>query len=391
MLDFIKSLNLSEELKNNEIYNLFKTDSSQLNLNFLSILQKFHKTKEFLNYYTNQDCQKPFDIFNNLFILSSKICEENEKNLFRTEIDKYLSDISKIIFLFSLIQKNNELLINLVKNIKTFLKKFYLDYPNKIIKEKLNNCFNDLMGSSQIASQRNYSRRSTKDNTISPSSMLIGHNLGKLKKYDMNPHENDFLLFQCHTPKFEEDEDEIIEVNEDQSCYNNINLENIPESIDNYHNNNSKKTIETIGSSLSFKQMKFVYDSDNIDDKRAIKKNKTLKMGANFCNPKSFFKKKSLSNKVNEDSFNNNSKNKSNHKIEKTKILAQFLNIINHLFKKGKINSQQKLSIKQLIISDSNTIIEKYTQYNISNKYLDKKFINNNITKFLLEQIKNLE
>ena len=64
MLDFIKSLNLSEELKNNEIYNLFKTDSSQLNLNFLSILQKFHKTKEFLNYYTNQDCQKPFDISN---------------------------------------------------------------------------------------------------------------------------------------------------------------------------------------------------------------------------------------------------------------------------------------------------------------------------------------
>ena len=272
MLDFIKSMNLSEDLKNNDIYNIFKTDSSELNLTFLSNLQKFHKTKEFLNYYTNQDCQNAFDIFNSLFILSSKICEENEKNLFKSEVDKYLSDISKIIFLFSLIHKNNELLTNLVKNTKKFLKKFSLENPNKIIKEKLNSCINDLMDSSQIASQRNYSRRSTKENTISPSSMLIGHNLGKLKQFDMHPHENDFLLFQCQTPKFEEDEHEIIEVNEEQSCYNNINLEDLTENLDNYYKNHSKKTIETIGSSLSFKQMKFIYDSENNDDKRAIKK-----------------------------------------------------------------------------------------------------------------------
>ena len=392
MLDFIKSINLSEDLKNNEIYNLFKTDSSQLNLNFLSNLQKFHKTNDFLNFYTNQDCQIAFNIFNNLFIISSKVCEENEKNIFKSEIDKYLSDISKIIFLLSLIQKNNELLSNLVNNTKKFLKKFYLEYPNKIIKEKLNNCINDLMNSSLIALQRNYSRRSTRENTISPSSMLIGHNFTKLKQFDINPQENDLFLFHCHTPKFEEDEDEIIEVNEEQSCYNNINLENIPENKDDYYKNYSKKTIETIGSSLSFKQMKFVYDSDNNDDKRAIKKNKTIKLGVNFFSPKIFFKKKSLSNKVNEDSVNDSeSEKKYNYNIEKNKILAQFLNIIKYLFKKNKINGEQKLAIKQLIISDSDTIIEKYIQYNISNKNFDKNNINKYIKKFLLEEIKNLK
>ena len=393
MIDFIKSINLSEDLKNDEIYNFFKTDSSQLNLSFLSNLQNFHKTKELLNFYTNQDCQNAFDIFNSLFILSSKICEESENNLFKSETDKYLSDISKIIFLFSLIQKNNELLSNLINNTKKFLKKFYLENPNKVVKEKLNNCINDLMSSSQIASQRNYSRRSTKENTISPSSMLMGHNLTKLKQFDMNLHENNFLLFQCHTPKFEEDEDEIIEVNEEQSCYNNINLENMPENLDNYYKRHSKKSIETIGSSLSFKQMKFVYEPDNYDDERTIKKNKTLKMGVNFSNPKNFFKKKSLSNKVNEDSLNNDSDSENNliHNIDKTKILAKFLNIINNLFKKDKINSEQKLAIKQLIISDSDTIIKKYIEYNISNKYFDKKFIDKYIKKFLLEQIKNME
>ena len=76
------------------------------------------------------------------------------------------------------------------------------------------------MSSSQITSQRNYSRRSTKENTISPPN-LFAHNLGKSKKFDMNSNEEELLLFQCFTPKFEEDEDEIAEVNEEQSYNNN--------------------------------------------------------------------------------------------------------------------------------------------------------------------------
>ena len=178
MLDFIKSLNLSDELKTNEIYNLFKTDSSDLNLKFLSVLQKFHTTNEFLNYYTKQNCQNAFDFFNNLSSLSSTIYEEAEKNILNSQIDKYLSDISKIILLFSLIQKNNELLSNLLTNTKKLLKRFYHDNHSKsILKESINNCINDLMNSSQITSQRNYSRRSTKENTILVSSIFNGKNL----------------------------------------------------------------------------------------------------------------------------------------------------------------------------------------------------------------------
>ena len=41
MLEFIKSLNLSDELRNNDIYNLFKTDSSELNLKFCNKLLAF--------------------------------------------------------------------------------------------------------------------------------------------------------------------------------------------------------------------------------------------------------------------------------------------------------------------------------------------------------------
>ena len=304
MLDFIKSLNLSDELKTNEIYNLFKTDSSDLNLKFLSILQKFHSTNEFLNCYAQQNCENTFEFYNNLKLLSLKIYEETETKLFNSQIDKYISDISKIILLFSLIQKNNELLNHLLTITKKILKKFYR--RNKIIsfiKEKINNCINDLMNHSQITSQRNYSRRSTKENTITSPIVFNGFNLGKSKQFNTNTNEDEqFLFFQCNTPKFEEESDnEIVEVNEEQSiCNNNLNINN-EEDINNdeYINNNEEHILDnikrdskkTIDSSLTLKHMNFIYDSDEMNTK-AIKKNKTFKLKTNDFSPKNFFKKK---------------------------------------------------------------------------------------------------
>ena len=372
MYDFIKSLNLSDEIKNDEMYNIFKTDSSELNLNFLSSLQKFHTTKEFLNYYTHQDCQKVFDIYNTLSSISYQIYNENEKTNFKKDIDKYLSDLSKIILLFSLIQKNNELLSNLLKNTRKFIKRFYTENQTKsVIKERINNCLNDLMSSSQVASQRNYSRRSTKENTISNPNIFLGNSLKK----SYNSNEEEYLFFQSHTPKFEEEEDEIIEVNEEQS-FNNINVET-------KEDNSKKDSLKTIGSSFSLKHMKFTYQSDEEENPRSIKKNKTVKMGKDYITPHSFFKKKSNSYNNKEDIDNENIK-------ENSQYIADFLNSINNLYKTRKINSNQKLAIKQLIISDSKSVVEKYLKMNLSINSSDKNY-KSNIDKFLLEQINNLQ
>ena len=396
MFDFIKSINLYDDLKSNEIYTLFKTDSSSLNLKLLSSLQKFNKTKDFFDYYSEQSCQNVLDIFNNLSSITSKITEVYQVNSFKSEIDKYLSGISKIIYLFYLIQKNNELLSNLLNNTKKYLKKFCEENKNKsALKEKIKNCIDDLMNNSQLVSKRNYSRRSTKDNTISPSNIYFGNNIGKPMQFDKNANEGEFLLFQCCTPKFEEDDEEILEVNEEPSCYNNINNinnENKPESKEKWIKKDSKKTIETNGSSLSIRHMKFVYDSDN-ESKRIVKKNKTIKMAINFSNPKSFFKKKSLSNQINENSRGKDTDSEKDYNeksINSTKILTEFLTVISSLYKEGKINSQQKLSIKQLIISDSEKIIEKFSQYCLPNNN-EANFINKHIKKFLFDQIKNLK
>ena len=384
MYDFIKSINLSDELKTSDIYNLFKTDSSELNLNILSSLQKFHKTNEFLNFYTKKDCENAFNIFNELSLLQSKICEEAKKR-FKSEVDKYLSDISKIIFLFSLIHKNIELLTNLVKNTNIIISKFYFEKYQKInmMKEALNDCINDLIISSQFIAQRNYSRRSTKDLTISSSNLLFGENLGNYTKFDNNTSkEEEFLLFNCCTPKFEEDEEEKEKENNDGQIKDENSLRD------------SKKTVKTIGSALSFRNLKITYESDE-EDKRAKKKNKTIKMGLDFSHTRNFLKKKSLSNKNNEKSFNNNDLKSENiynkQSIETTQILAQFLNMIKILFKNGKINSQQKLEIKQLIITDSEKIIEEFIHFNDSKNYFDNNINIKYLQKFLLEKVNNLK
>ena len=372
MYDYIRSLNLTDELKNNEIYNIFKTDSSELNLNFLSSLRKFHSTQEFLNYYTQQDCKKVFNMYDTLSSISSKIYNENEKSNYKKDVDKYLSDLSKIILLFSLIQKNNELLSNLLKNTRKFIKRFYIENEIKsVIKERINSCINDLMSCSQVASQRNYSRRSTKENTVSNPNIFLGNSLKK----SYNANEEEYLFFQSHTPKFEEEEDEIIEVNEEQS-FNNMNVET-------KEDNSKKDSLKTIGSSFSLRHMKFTYQSDEEENARSIKKNKTVKLGTDFITPHSFFKKKSNSYNNKEDIDNeNNIKDNSQY-------IVDFLNSINNLYKTGKINSNQKLAIKQLIISDPKSVVEKYLKMNLSRNSLDKNY-KSNIDKFLLEQIKHL-
>ena len=387
MLDYIKSLNFSEELKRNELYDLFETDSTELNKNFLSTLQNFSTTKEFLSYYTKQDFKKASDTFNNLFYISSNIYEKN-MNTFFSEKDKYLSDVSKVIFLFSMIQKNNELLSYLLTTTKNLIKEICEENHNQKVQKKINVCLNDLINNPQLTPERNYSRRSTKENTISPRKIFTTRTFNKTS--------SDCFLFQCDTPKFEEEEEksEIPEVNEEQQSNCNIlRLKPGEFNTERKAYESHKDSKKTIGSTLSLKHMNFVYDTDEQQAIRGVKKNKSLKIGIVFHNPKYFFKTKSISNKINDNSsecdfeiehdFNQKSS-------DKNIILTKFLNCINSLYKSGNITEEQKIKIKKIIISDFEKMIEKFIKYIISKSYFNNKIKNKYIKRFLLDEIKLL-
>lgn len=267
MLEFIKSLNLNEEVKNNEIYYLLKTDSSETNLQILSSLEKYNSNEELLNYYTGQNLPSVLNIFSNLSSIVTKICNDEEKNESILDTEKYISKFSRIIFLFSLIQKNNEFLGNLLMETKKYLKKFYIDCSiQKAMKEKITSCANDLMCSSLVTSKRNYSRRSTKEDTISSTNKFTGINFQKFKlqeNMNINQNEEEFV-FSIHTPKFEEEENnEIIEEIEEpknnssgSSGKENLNFEVIKEAI------NKRDSNRKFDSSLTLSKMNFVLESE---------------------------------------------------------------------------------------------------------------------------------
>jgi len=95
----------------------------------------------------------------------------------------------------------------------------------------------------------------------------------------------------------------------------------------------------------------------------------------------SHIKKESLFSKNRKISMN--SEDRSSEQNERRQLIVEFLDSINILFKDGKINSDQKISIKQIIISNPNLIINKFYQYNSNVNYNNNK----NIQYFLLEEL----
>lgn len=393
MLDYIKSLNLSEEIKNDEIYYLFKTESSEINSQFLSTLKKYNTTEELLKDYTNQDCKSAFEIFKDISSIYSKVCNEEEKKTLKSEIDQYVSGLSKVIFLFSMIQKTNELLSNLLKETKKYIKKFYTE--NNIqnpIKEKINTCINDLMCSSLVISNRNYSRRSTKEGTVR-SKKFTQNSISKFKHTESNDILNDdddtYLFSQAETPRFEEEDNQNIIIQEIESNNNssgpsgksNVSFDVIKEAISEAH---SKKKFD---SSLTLSKMNFVLESE-IESIAQLEKTKSYNAendSSQSCNIIKRRNKSKCIKKIKE--FKNQNINLGKDKA----ILASFFDAISVLYKKGKINYETKISMKQSIILDSKKVIDKFLYfYEINNNNVfNKMLINENIQKFLLESFKN--
>jgi hypothetical protein len=292
-----------------------------------------------------------------------------------------------------MIQKTNELLSNLLKETKKYIKKFYTE--NNIqnpIKEKINTCINDLMCSSLVISNRNYSRRSTKEGTVR-SKKFTQNSISKFKHTESNDILNDdddtYLFSQAETPRFEEEDNQNIIIHEIESNNNssgpsgksNVSFDVIKEAISEAH---SKKKFD---SSLTLSKMNFVLESE-IESIAQLEKTKSYNAendSSQSCNIIKRRNKSKCIKKIKE--FKNQNINLGKDKA----ILASFFDAISVLYKKGKINYETKISMKQSIILDSKKVIDKFLYfYEINNNNVfNKMLINENIQKFLLESFKN--
>ncbi len=314
-MDKIELLNINSEVNQHFLFSLLKSSNSLTNLGIISKIRQFTQTDEFFSHYTNINA-KNFDLFINKFLKKSNIFIKKISCL--KEFKKYRIESDKYISFISTIIILYYMEIKLQKIINLISQKI-----NKIISycnSNLND-FNELQDkiyelTEVLNNKSNFSRNSTKYNTV----FL----------------ENDML-----TPKFIEFQDKDNDIN---NLKHNLFL-----SFVNKNENIENHKIKRRDSYTSFSNLTF-----------------------------SSLKEESNSTKK----INNSKPKKKNHiratSVEKMSFpYVNLLHLSNEMFKKKIINSNEKIKLKELIISNDQRLISlcKCSTDRENNFFKIKKFL----------------
>ena len=337
--EVIKVLDIKGKMKTKEIFNLLKTNSQIKNLEILKKIKSFNKINDFFNHYSNQTSL--FEILNKAEFYSSKNYDEIF-SLFDLSIEHYISCFTQIIISIKLIIKTQEILNKIFLAAKKYLSKLKIEEQIENISQKnlffLVENFLNISGTYSSKSFSNISKSLNFDSCNSTNNNLLNH-----KKFIKDPNlkliSNDnfvnslkILYREVSTPKFGSKSDKNFDNPEKEYC------QTIRIRKDSSLTLSGEKTINL------FKDDKY-FDEDK-------KKNSTTK---NFV---------LHGNNANEKKYVN------------------LLEMINDIYKKGIINSEEKIRLKQLVIAKSEKIENLY--YNIyNNKFIDQNILRLEITKLL--------
>ena len=437
MYEEIKSIDFLGEMKINDLYYLYKTNSSPINLEILSNLQKFINYKEFFKHYMNKDIKSFYKNLDNFIHNLSTLTNPKSQIKLDSKIDQYISDFSNIFVLFNIISKLNDSLLSIILKVKNALLSLYTKHKlDKNKQGKIDECVGIFQDIFQIKnnSQKLLSKSSTKEN--SNLSLDINNNIYNNNKefYHSDKHqiliedllgkkqEKENLNVITDTPRF----NDIMNINpslQNKNEYNyNNNLNNgeqnneldlkivkqdsfdseftlSPNRNNNILNEKGKENIINNNTEINYNNK----ISDDINDYITnIKKDELIirhpkakksfnllrqfnsNTNPNYCNNNNKIEKiKFSSYRGNDKIIKNFEKDNSYKKLhvssghlnikEESKFYAELLEIIIELYKKNKINYEQKLKLKKLIICKSPKILNVYKYYINDNENFIKK------------------
>ena len=338
MDEILSGLNIEGDMKKEEIYNLLKTNSSKLNSEISNKIKSLSKSKDFFNHYSNKT---------SLYELLYKSEFINSKNYdgifssFDSNIESYISCFTIIILSIKLFLKTQEILNKIFLSSKKYLKKLKIeDKIENVSQENLFSFIEKLLETSQTKTVGKFSSHSSISNSRSFTS--ISTNFSFHQKFIRD---RDFESFckddfrktlaiineESYTPKFCLNIDKNIENQEKENCQNICILKGFSFSSTDMKENSSFKN-----------------EKDTITNKvNSIAKNDVLS-----------------NNDTNVQQYEN------------------LLEMINYIYRKGIINSEEKIRLKQLVIAKSKKLENLY--YNIyKNKKIDKNILRSKITKLL--------
>ena len=346
-MDTIKYIELLGDFKSDKIYYLYKTSSSEINLEILSQLQKYESSLDFFSYYTKNDIKNQINSINQLDKNLTSIFNDDSNN-YISNIDKYISQISKIILILILVEKIREILNKFLLKSKQYLNGISNNYKiENIYQDKLLSLINNLQYNYNIdiSSPKNPKILSTITDNKTPENFFNENKLSIA---------NEDILSDINTPAF-------IEKNSNKDNFDNIA-------------NSSKNNITNKNDiNLSFRDMFFIFGQDlNTDhnspsERKSKNKNGKPKKKNNSCF-KVYEINKRRSFKINSKLLNS----KSLDEDGEIKMYCDFLLLVKKLYKSCLITAEERIEIKKLIISKSKKIISFYKKEyeNIKHDYI---------------------
>lgn len=375
---------------------------------------------EIFNCYDNKNALQLFELLDKIDNMYSKFYTKISNNIMPLK-DKFISELSNVILAFNLLSKNQQIIRKHISNIDCFLQNFYFEnHINKDSKNKINDYIDSLINSkkkkkkkiSSLIANDNIFKRYNKSNRFksvkanpnfltlnrnpdekNAKMIKVNHAINNLNKKIANNSCDKFLneeklINDLATPKFHC-------INFDDNFYNDLNIyENYnstqktiikQQSINSFYTLASKAEYITPDENNNQKLQKGENEKKEKDEYNKIFKNKqndldkSLEPQLIYCKSNNSYGEKREENNQNleERTFPNPRKqvfSSLNLKSSMEKeMFKNFLMFINSLHKNGSINSEEKIKLKQLVVSKSEKI-EKI--YNIFYKVNKNQFLN---------------
>ena len=335
MEKILKAVDTNGEMKKKEIYKLLKTNSQKINSEISKKIKSFNKIDDFIDHYSNKT---PLLEFLNCMEFNSSKNYGKIFSSFDSNIEQYISCLIQINIAIKLIFKLQEILNKIFISSKKYLLKLKLEQRIESVSQKnLFSFIKKLLNIHRTKTLRKFSNSSSilnKNTSVSVDDNLV-YSQKFISNQTLNPFSNnDFgktlklLSEEPLTPKFGS---------------------NSHKNTENTKKENYQKICIKKDSSFTLAGEEEI---NSFKDNKSLIKSKTKNSIIIF-------------NDKNEKKYEN------------------LLEMINDVYKKGIINSEEKIILKQLVIAKSKKLENLY--YNI----YKNKFIDNNVLRLEISNLLN--
>ena len=378
MIEYIDNISFEDYLNKDIFFEFYKTKSQQQNSDLLKEIETHEKICDFFSEYTKQDITSICKTFRNLEIKLSKIINPDE-HIDIKESHNYIVALSRMLLL----------LIFLIK-----LKKIIKEKLDNILKFLLNNFSINKLNDLYIQNyyQINEVMKIYFNKELENDNYLLTKNIEEILLEKMN---NNNTVDGETTPKFTREDSKVSKTTNLQKDIKGNKLENnnISFNDSNFGNNNimSVFTLKKMDNNIKDKKVQTSAKKNNDNNNTQNKKKKTnntflsknnLNVDKKYlkrnsivstkCKKQLLFSSYLIDKKDNFCSDKNLKKTVINlhnsHKEQYSKKMSKFLSskedfvelfvLANELYKDQKINEEEKIVFKQLIINKSEKLLQ---------------------------------